>query len=100
VAMVAMIPYFGIAHPILEQAHWSRLRERGALAHAAFAGYHTIVLYALLDLAWLVASIAVIAVASVVWHRTAKRCGGTLVPACSHILADVGIILAAWALAW
>lgn len=94
-AMIAMIPYFGVVHPILEQVHWSRLHARGALSHLAFAGYHAIVLYTLLQPAWLIVGVVVIAAASVVWQRSARRCRGLIVPVLSHVLADVGIILAA-----
>ena len=42
-----MIPYFGLIHPFLEQAHWGPLREQTAASHFFFAGYHAMVLYSL-----------------------------------------------------
>lgn len=97
VSLAAMIPYLGVVHPILEQAHWGELRARNVGAHAAFAGYHAVVLYALLAPAWLLLCVAVVAAASLVWTKVQERASGLLVPALGHVLADVGIVLAALA---
>ena len=51
-SLLAMIPYFGLVHPLLEQLHWSPLRESTPIAHVAFAGYHVLVLYSVLRLPW------------------------------------------------
>ena len=95
-ALLAMIPYFGILHPLLEQAYWAPLRARTRLAHPLFAGYHMLVLYPFLKLPWLVSSFAVLTAASVLWRREASRSQGLATPIASHILADLGIVLAAW----
>ena len=84
-----MIPWFGIVHPILEQIHWTPLRNRTPLAHPLFAGYHLLVLHELLTQPGLFLSFAVLCTASIFWHHiprpTAIR---------SHQLADTGIALA------
>jgi hypothetical protein len=97
-SFVLMIPYFGVIHPMLEQMHWSGLRERSPGGHAVFAGYHVIVLYTLLPPLWLALSFAVLVLASAGWQRIAKTTGGLAVPCVAHVLADLGIIFAAWAL--
>jgi hypothetical protein len=95
-SLAAMIPYFGVVHPILEQAHWGALRARNAGTHAAFAGYHALVLYTVLAPAWLVLCIAVLAAASLAWAKLQERTSGLLVPVLGHALADLGVVLAVW----
>jgi hypothetical protein len=95
-ALAAMIPYFGLVHPVLEQAHWGPLREKTAWAHPLFAGYHVIVLSTLLSIPWLLLCFSVLIMASLAWRRMARLTGGLAVPAASHVLADLGIVLAAW----
>ena len=96
-ALLLMVPYFGLVHPVLEQVHWGGLRGRGWKAHAAFAGYHVLVLHSLLHPAWLVLCVAILYGASLAWGRVqAKAGGGLLVPLCGHVLADIGIVVAAF----
>lgn len=93
--LIAMVPYFGVVHPLLEQAHWGPLREKTPIAHGMFAGYHLLVLYTLLPVLWLVIAFAVLVAASVFWQRIAVKSGGLAIPCCSHGLADLSIITAA-----
>lgn len=96
VAMLLMIPYFGIVHPWLEQVHWKPLRERGVIAHPIFAGYHVWVLVSLTEWPWLVVVFVVLAVVSYLWGKLTTH-SQSLTPAyVSHVLADVGIVAAAW----
>jgi hypothetical protein len=95
-ALLVMIPYFGLVHPPLEQLHWAPLRERTPAAHVFFAGYHPLVLASLLPIGWLAACFVILAGASVAWERMVRR-SGSLAPALvSQLLADLGIVLAAW----
>jgi hypothetical protein len=97
VSLLVMIPYFGLVHPLLEQIHWSRLRPRGWIAHAAFAGYHALVLASLFTRFWLALSLLVLVLVSVLWARLqARQKGGLLIPALGHVFADLGLVLAAW----
>jgi hypothetical protein len=96
VSFAIMIPYFGLVHPVLEQLHWAPLRERTRLAHPLFAGYHLVVLYSLLTLPWLMLCFVALTAASFAWQSTARRSRSLAVPVASHILADLGIIAAAW----
>ncbi len=94
-SLVAMTLYFGFVHPILEQLHWGPLRERTAGAHAAFAGYHLLVLYLLLPVPWLAACFAVLWLVSWMWVRMARASGSLLPPMGSQVVADLGIVLVA-----
>ncbi len=95
---LAMIPYFGLVHPFLEQAHWGPLREKTPAAGIFFAGYHVIVLYSLLTMFWLLASFIVLAAASLIWQQIAKNSKSYSAPVLSHILADFSVVIAAWLL--
>jgi len=98
VGLALMVVYYGLVHPVLEQSHWTPLRERTAVAHLAFAGYHAIVLYSLLPVVWVAACVAILASASWLWQRM-TRAAGSVVPAiASHVVADLGMVIAAWLL--
>jgi membrane protease YdiL (CAAX protease family) len=95
-SFLLMIPYFGLIHPLLEQMHWHQLREETVLSHPTFAGYHILVLFSLLTIPWLLLCFAVLMVASVTWQYAARFTRSLAVPTFSHILADLGVVLAAW----
>lgn len=96
-SLMLMIPYFGLVHPLLEQAHWSGCHSGGWLSHLAFAGYHSLVLYSLLTPPWLALCLVVLFSASALWAFVQTRTRpGLLVTSCGHVLADLGIVLAAW----
>ena len=94
-SLAVLLLYFGLVHPILEQLHWSPLRERTRMAHLFFAGYHAIVLYALLPPIWLAICVAALTAASLAWRHLERRTGGLFAPIASHALADFGVICAA-----
>jgi hypothetical protein len=94
-SLTLMVAYYGLVHPFLEQIHWSPLRQATPIAHVMFAGYHVLVLYSLMSVPWLAVSFAVLSMASLVWQRM-ERGGGLALPIASHVLADLGIVLAAW----
>lgn len=95
-SLAAMIPYFGVVHPVLEQIHWKPLRERTSFSHPIFAGYHVAVLYSLLTIPWLILSFIVLTAASFAWQYAARRYNSLAVPIASHMLADLGIVVVAW----
>jgi membrane protease YdiL (CAAX protease family) len=95
-SLVVMIAYFGLVHPLLEQAHWTPLREATPIAHVAFAGYHMLVLASLLTPPWLVVCSVILTAASVVWQEMTRRTGSAWVAVASHMAADAGIVLVAW----
>jgi hypothetical protein len=96
-ALVLMIPYFGFVHPILEQIHWHKIRETVVWSHPIFAGYHMIVLSSLLTLPWLILCFAVLFSASFAWRWIDTKGRGIMISVVSHILADLGVVVAAWA---
>ena len=93
-SLLVMIPYFWVVHPILEQLHWQRLRAETVWAHAFFAGYHVLVLYALLPFGWLVVSFLVLLGISLLWHKAGNTAQARWYCRGSHMLADLGIVLA------
>jgi membrane protease YdiL (CAAX protease family) len=96
-ALLLMIPYFGLIHPVLEQIHWGPLRETAVWSHPVFAGYHMIVLSSLLALPWLIICFGVLVGASFVWRLIYHKTRGLTVVVASHILADLGVVVATWA---
>jgi hypothetical protein len=95
-SLLAMIPYFGIVHPWLEQTHWGQLRERTPFAHVLFAGYHMLVLQSLMSWPWLMFCFGVLTAASYLWKQMAKLTKGLTVPIVSHVMSDLGIVIVAW----
>ena len=100
-ALALMVPYYGLVHPVLEQAHWGRLRDLPGLAvpaSAMFAGYHGLVLSTLMKPVWTAVCLAVLFVSSLIWKAVSRRTGGLAIPALTHAAADSGMILAAFLL--
>jgi hypothetical protein len=93
---IVMIPYFGLIHPFLEQLHWAPLREKTPAAHFIFAGYHMLVLYSLVTVPWLAVCFVVLVGASFGWCIMARKSESLVAPIMSHVLADSGVVLAAW----
>jgi hypothetical protein len=81
---------------VLEQAHWAPLRERTWLAHVAFAAYHLLVLGSLLAWPWLVALFLVLVATSITWRRMVRDANSLAPAIASHMVADLGAMLAAW----
>lgn len=100
-SLLLMIPYYGILHPVLEQAHWGALRRHPRLwpvACVLFAGYHGLVLSSLMKPPWVAICVAILLGSSLAWRRIEGRTGGLLVPVLSHVTADAGMITAAYLL--
>lgn len=98
VPLALMIPYYGLVHPVIEQAHWSRLWRRprtGPLAVLSFAGYHGLVLSTLMKPFWAAFCVAALILTGFSWRWMERRDGGSLIPAATQALADSGMILAA-----
>ncbi len=91
-----LIPYFGIVHPFLEQKHWDELRNITFVSHLAFAGYHSMVLVTLLKKEWIYVSLAILVSISLIWKTINKKDRTDSASILSHILADLGIITAAF----
>lgn len=92
--LAVFLLYFALVNPLLEERHWAPLRRESAhgwLRHTAFAGYHVLVLYTLLQPLGCGVAFAVLLAISWIWGITARRCRGSLVPLLSHALADMAI---------
>jgi hypothetical protein len=63
-----------------------------------FAGYHVLVLASLLPVPWLAICFVILVGSSVAWKRMVRRSGSVVPAVFSHVLADLGIVLAAWCL--
>lgn len=94
--LAILIPYYGIFHPFLEQVHWAPLRRAHPSSHLLFSGYHILVLASLFTAPWLMATFISLAVVSAFWLYLEKRLGGLGAPIVSHLLADLGMVIAAW----
>ncbi len=98
VSLLLMAFYYGLVHPVIEQAHWRLLWSRprlGRLAVLSFAGYHGLVLSTLMKPFWVASCVAVLAATGFFWRWVDRRTGGGLLPAVTQALADSGMILAA-----
>jgi hypothetical protein len=88
--------YFGLCHPMLEEFHWSSIRQslKSAMpAHFFFAFYHVLVVSLILQWPWALATGAVLFGSSWLWHVMESKYEGTLLPVLSHTLADSAIIV-------
>ena len=92
----AMIPYFGLINPLLEEIHWAPLRESTHVSHLFFAGYHILVLHSLLTIPWLILCFVVLATASILWQQMTRHARSLMPAILSHSLADLGIVIAVW----
>lgn len=96
------IIYFCAVNPWLEEWYW-----RGYLGTASrtlsgndalFAGYHILVILPYVPWPWLVVSLLLLTGVGWGWRQEARLSGGLLTPMVSHALADLGVILAIYAL--
>lgn len=97
------MPYFGLVHPVMEEIHWGRFRgdPKGQwLMSLCFAGYHILVLAKLLTLFGLIISFGVLTLAAWAWTILYRRLRGGAVPFLAHMLADLGILGAAYVTAF
>lgn len=92
--------YYCAVNPIIEELLWRRYLETDSkfpdLNDFMFAGYHMLVLMLFIDWAWLVPAFALLVLASWIWGIAAKTRRGLVLITASHLLADVGIILAVY----
>ncbi len=96
---LVLIPYFGLIHPVLEEIHWGKFRACGHrqwVMCVFFAGYHVLVLAGLLGTIWLIVSFLVLALVAWIWMLLHERLQGGMIPFLSHLVADAGIIVAAY----
>ena len=90
--------YYCSVNPLIEELFWRRYLETPSSFPARndilFAGYHMLVLALFVDWKWLLAAFGLLVLASWIWGHTARTRKGILVITASHLLADLGIIIA------
>ena len=106
-ALLLLIPYFGIIHPPIEQLHWHPLtklpKPYNYISHLAFAAYHGLVLYPILQPFWVIVCIVILSSISFLWSFVRQQnfsnpLKGQYLSCLSHILADIGIVTATYLL--
>ena len=93
-----MIPYFGLLHPSIEQLHWRDIWAREGLGWygwVLFSGYHALVLHSLFSWPWLIVCFVLLIAVAGFWSWLHRLPGGFWIAVASHVLADLGIIVAA-----
>ncbi len=101
-AWALFLPYFALVHPLLEEIHWRGLESESAGLIAwtdlAFAGYHVLVLHALLQPIWLVFVLVLLSLSSAAWRATSRMNRSLGFAVSTHVLADASVIVAAFIL--
>ena len=99
-ALLLLIPYFGILHPPIEQTHWQPLIMLHSpyryISHISFAAYHGLVLYPILQPIWIVLCLIILSFISFLWSYVRQQKNGRTLTVFSHIFADIGIVSAAY----
>jgi membrane protease YdiL (CAAX protease family) len=97
-----MIAYC-LVNPWLEEWFWRghavAVMRRPGYSDILYAGYHTLVLVFFIKAPWVALAFVVLAGAGFVWRWMARKCGGLLLPALTHFVADVSVMIAAHVLA-
>ncbi len=91
--------YYCLFNPWLEEVFWrgyyaSHL-ARPVISDVLFAGYHVFVLVLFVEWMWLVLAFVILLFSGWMWRYLARKYGGLLIPASSHLTANVSIIVAA-----
>lgn len=94
-ALLIMVPYFGIFHPVLEEMHWRRITNETQWGHLFFGAYHGMVLISLCALPLVLVAVLGLIGVSFLWSYLYKKEGSLLSPILFHIFADLGMITAA-----
>jgi membrane protease YdiL (CAAX protease family) len=90
--------YFCVVNSFVEELFW-----RGLLGNTSvklhpndlyFAGYHALVLAAFTDLVWSLPVFVACAFAGWLWRMLRSATGGLFIPIITHLVADVGIVIA------
>jgi len=85
-------------HPALEETFWRSLLPDHWICDLLFAGFHVLVLACLVEALWLPLVFIVLSSVAWIWRWMVKRFQGLGVPFVSHALADLGVVIAVWAL--
>lgn len=96
---IVFLVYYPLVNPWLEELFWRGLLARGThygrISDLLYAGYHVLALASFTTVPWLLFCFAVLAVAGATWRILAARNGGLALPALTHLVADIAVIVAA-----
>ena len=97
-AWVGFVVYYAFVNPWLEELFWrghfaSRIRYP-AIGDLFFAGYHVLVLILFVTWVWAVLAFLVLFVTARLWRYCVNQTNGLLIPALSHLIADISVITA------
>lgn len=99
---LCFVVYYCLVNPWLEELYWRGFlaanMNYGGLSDILYSGYHVLVLVLFVKLSWVVVALIVLTCVSRLWRQLAARYDGLLIPALSHLAADISIITAAFIL--
>lgn len=94
--------WYSLANPWLEELYWRGFlgseQRRPVIADALFGGYHALVLVLIVEWPFAVLGGLVLAATGWIWRLVRRRYRGLLLPALTHLAADVSIVCAVFAL--
>ncbi len=92
--------YACLVNPLLEESFWrgcfSNQSRKPNYVDLLFAGYHALILAAVLKPAFVVAAFVALAGASWLFRNMYRLTGGLLIPLLAHLIADIAIFAAVW----
>lgn len=95
--------YYCLINPWLEELFWRGFFPSNikfpALSDFLYAGYHLFVLIMFIKWIWVIVAFVILTCVARLWHQLASRYNGLLIPALTHLVADISIIGAAFVLA-
>ncbi len=90
--------YFCLVNAVIEELFWREYLGSDCinvqLNDILFGGYHVLVLLAFISPIWTVLVLIACTFAGWLWRMLRKLSGGLVLPICTHVIADIGIILA------
>lgn len=92
------ILYFFLVNPFLEEYYWRGFlcsdSKRITLNDLLFAGYHLLVLAAIISVFWLVIIFLALVLGAWIWRQADRLSQGLLPSTVSHLAADLSVMLA------
>jgi membrane protease YdiL (CAAX protease family) len=102
-AWIAFLVYYSFVNPWLEELFWRGLLARqtsfGWTSDLLYAGYHLFVLAPFITLPWLLFCFILLTATGAFWRFLTTRSDSLALPALTHLVADIAVIVVAWMLA-
>lgn len=88
--------YYCLVNPWLEELFWRDFfpanTKHPALSDFLYAGYHVFVLILFVEWIWIVVVFVVLTYIGRLWRQTAGKYNGLIIPALTHLVADLSIM--------